>query len=281
MRNGNRLLKTALFLFFALNIHAAEPVDFYATVTSSSDTNTIKMTTDLLFSQFQSVNGYTVNDKRNKLYSADEAVASNISFFAEIQEDENGGWICTLNAIKASQHKNVSSTKKYDSYYKILMDAKPSLENLMENLNSNSPINKLPQIADEKKPSAESTQKTESNIYEMIAGTWSGEELIEKVLILRGGKGFVIFKNGASMNIAITASGSNLKITQTSKPNASFYPELTREIALKSVENASPITWDLHLVNKNTLTGTKTTLLMDNKNKNAEEGSVNITWNRK
>ena len=94
---------------------SASPVEFYATVSSSQDTGMIKMTTDLFYTQFLSLNGYTVIDKREILFNPEVHKSSNIAFFAEIQEDADGSWICTLNAVKTSENKNVSSTKKYAS----------------------------------------------------------------------------------------------------------------------------------------------------------------------
>ena len=64
-----------------------------------------------------------------------------------------------------------------------------------------------------------------------LAGTWTGDTLIDKIVILRGGKGFVIFKNGASMNIVISINGSSVTVIQKGRSNASFYPELSRELA--------------------------------------------------
>ena len=47
---------------------------------------------------------------------------------------------------------------------------------------------------------AESNEPYTEATLETLAGTWTGEALVDKVIILRGGNGFVIFKNGASMN---------------------------------------------------------------------------------
>ncbi|HAZ96259.1 MAG TPA: hypothetical protein DCW73_03225, partial [Treponema sp.] len=75
-----------IILFLATFAFSAETVDFFATVSSSKDSNMIKMTTDLFFAQFQTVDGYSVNDRRNENYDPG-AETRNISFYAEIQED--------------------------------------------------------------------------------------------------------------------------------------------------------------------------------------------------
>ena len=80
---------------------------------------------------------------------------------------------------------------------------------------------------------------------ENLSGTWSGEENIDKIVILRGGRGFVIFKNGASMNITVENKDNQIVITQKGRSNASFYPELERNTALNAALSADPIEWIL------------------------------------
>lgn len=251
----------------------AAPLDFYASKTSSKDTDMVTMTTDLLFSQIQTIPGYTVQDKRNTEYS--EAIASeiNISFYAELQESETGGWVCTYYAAKGK--KNFSLTKSYSSYYLILMDAKDSLESVLSNLeqdfsdlqgHSSSQTNASPVSAD----------------LESLSGNWAGDSAIDKIVILRGGRGFVIFKNGASMNITLSASGSKVTVTQLGKSNASFYPNLSREVAIKMAPTAEPTTWSFVLVDSNTLRGTETTLVADDTSSSgAKKGTVEVEWRRK
>ena len=112
----------------------------------------------------------------------------------------------------------------------------------------------------------------------MLAGTWSGEELIEKILILRGGRGFIVFKNGASMTISVSIEGESVTVKQYGKSNASFFPELPRQEALKIAATASPIEWKLKL-DGNTLAGTKKTLVADKKSSTGvSEGVVNVSW---
>ena len=260
----------------------AETVDFFATVSSSKDSSMIKMTTDLFFTQFQSVDGYTVNDRRGETYDP-TAATRGISFYAQIEEDPEGGWLCTLNAIEADGKRNVSSTKKYDTYYKILLDAKRSLENLLENLAGDiEPPNSSAQ-----KQEIQASNLAAGDLLETIAGAWApGEaELIEKALILRGGRGFVIFKNGASMNVSVSVSptdaGSAITIKQIGKPNASYFPELPREKALQNASDAPPIEWRMMLYGQ-TLQGTKKTLLADDASPSGvRQGEVEISWSKR
>lgn len=265
-----------LILLSSAASFAATPVDFYATVSSSQDTNMITMTTDLFFTQFQALDGYTVNDKRTQTYEAG-ASSQGIAFYAEIQECGDGGWSCTLNAVNAASGKAVNETKKYVSYYKILLDAKSSLETLLNNLYGKS-------SADQPAVTYSSTPEKSSNAtvsFDSLAGTWSGESLIDKIIILRGGRGFIIFKNGASMNITISLEGNAVKVKQSGKSNASYFPDLPRDVALKNASTAQPISWDLTISSTNKLTGTKTTLIEDGgSDSGVTTGSISVEWDK-
>lgn len=259
----------------------AETVEFYATVSSSADANMIKMSTDLLYTQIQSMDGYAIVDKRNENYNTENR-SSNISFYAEIQEENSGKWTCTLNAFK--NELAFSSTKEYDSYYKILMDAKTSLENFMVNLSGNIVVpdlgsSELTESTDKASDVSPHPRKRDPAM-DLLAGTWTGEELIEKILILRGGRGFIVFKNGASMNISVSVEGSDVTIKQSGKPNASFYPDLPRQDALKLAASANPIEWILKLEG-NRLSGIKKTLIQDKKSSTGiSEGTVDVSWTK-
>ena len=273
MRSRRTVLAQLLILLSAARLCATQ-VEFYATVSSSANTGMITMTTDLFFNQLQSLDGYTVIDKRDIRYSEENAPTASIAFYAEIQENDEGAWVCTLNAIKADEQKNVSETKTYASYYKILLDAKSSLENVLTNITG---------AAQQRGPALSSdTAAPPSGGIDRIAGTWAGEQNIDRVVILRGGKGFVIFKNGASMNISVSISGTSVTIKQTGRSNASFFPDLPREVALKNATQAAPIEWALTLTDSSTLTGSKTTLVSDESSPTGTAlGTLPVEWKKK
>lgn len=268
--------KTTLLHFlvcfsFLLQTYATD-VEFFATKSSSSDINMLTMTTDLFYKQLQGLGTYSVIDKRNIPFSND-IPTNGIAFYAQIEEGSNGSWLCTLNARK-NGGQFVSETRTYASYYKILLDAKASIESIMATL-ATAPQN-----------GAVGASK-ESNAFALagldaLAGTWTGEEQIDKIIILRGGKGFVIFKNGASMNITVSVSGNTVSIEQNGRANASFFPDLPRDVALKNATNANPITWNLTIVDASTMKGTKTTLIADASSETGTStGSLSVEWVKK
>lgn len=84
------------------------------------------------------------------------------------------------------------------------------------------------------------------------------------------------------MNISIelenTNNGKQVIVTQKGRSNASFFPDLPRNIALNAALNAEPIKWKFSLIDTNTLSGLKTTLVADADNYDYQD--IHVTWNR-
>jgi hypothetical protein len=239
-------LLAGLFFLASGRAQSSSSIIYYGAVSNSSDTGIIGMTQALFFTQLTQLDKYTIIDRQGTRYSEDAlASAGNATvFYVEIKEAD-GGWECTLHALKPSQKRSAEYSKTYDTYYKILTEAKASLAAVLRDLENPS----APQTAPA--PAAASPS------LNSLAGNWSGDGAINKVVFLRGGKGFVIFKNGASMNIDVEIRGSQVVIVQSSKPNASFYPELPREVALVVAQTAAPIQWIFTMTDADTLTGIK------------------------
>lgn len=260
-------------------------IDYYGIVAEDVDDNMSKMTSEFYYNQLCEINSYTVEDKRSgikmqSLPSTADFSDDKLSLYAVISKKENSSkWISTISLFDSSRKAIYSEAKEYDSYYKILMEPKASLQETITSLMSGNSIAQSSQTEDSASTSKSST-KIQST--EILSGTWGGEDSIDKIVIMRGGRGFVIFNNGASMNITVELSGNEGKkqvlIKQKGNSNASFYPELKRTAALSAAVSANPIKWTLTLTDSNTLKGTKDTLIPDGDN--YKEGSVSVTWTR-
>ena len=277
----------SLFLLFITTGLSAQNynIDYYGIVSTEIDANMSKMTSDLYYTQLSEINNFSVSDKRSAPSLSERPDASlfsdgRLAFFTLINKDpKSDKWITTYYVVDKSKNEEHSKKKTYDSFYKVLMEPKDVLKDtikqLIENDTSSTAITTSVQ---------ESTPSSGASIVstEELSGTWSGEENINKIVIMRGGRGFVIFNNGASMNITVelSGSGSNKKVLvkQKGNSNASFYPDLKRAAALSAAVSAKPITWTLILSDENTLEGQKETLLPDGDN--YKEGSVSVTWTR-
>ncbi len=263
-------------------------VDYYGVFSPDADKNMLKMTEDLFYTQLTEMD-LMLNDRR--LLGSDSHASPDgidfsmkspkaVSFYVEIKRkgDALSKWNCTL-FLKDNTSEKISSFKKeYDSYYKILMDSKSSIKGIFTDLSS---YEKPHDIASKKiEKSALPSVSTEN-----ISGTWSGEESIDKIIILKGGRGFIILKNGASMNVAIGIFSENdgsktVTVRQTSHSNASYYPELPRSMAVEAAVSALPIEYRLRLTEENVMEGTKSTLVQKNEESFPTQGTVRVVWHK-
>ena len=274
---------TLFLLCPALFAQTKYSIDYYGIVADDVDDNMSRMTSDLYYTQLCEINSYTVQDKRTdvkmqSIPSADTFSDSKLSLYAVISKVENTGkWVSTISLYDNTRKSVFSEAKEYDSFYKILMEPKANLQSTITALLSGGGSVQSSSAGTEPKAAAK-VQSTE-----FLSGTWSGEDSIDKIVIMRGGRGFVIFKNGASMNITVEIQNSgasqNIIITQSGKANASFFTEISRELALKEAVNAKPIKWVLQAQDDNTLSGIKSTLVPAGST--AAPGTLDVIWKRK
>ena len=279
MNNVQSRLRHSLLLFMLclpaafLSAQAKRALYVYASSSSSGDSAVIKMTEDLFFSQLASSDLFTVHDMRSTEYSAAELTrygsGNSLFFYTQIYE-KDGQWFLKLHLIDGATGKETVLQNNYDGYYKILTEAKNSLTSLIKQFNAGE---------------AQKTEKqgTSSVTVEKLSGTWYGEDYIDKIIILRGGRGFVIFKNGASMNVSVSVSGNLLSAVQQGKPNASFFPELPREAALVKAPEAKPVRWELTVESESAMKGVKISLVAEYDNSgvlSVKEGRIPVRWHR-
>lgn len=245
----------------------------------------LSMTEDLFLAQLKELS-YTIVDKRYENFSLDYFSASTdfsasnkqgiAIIYMVISKLESGKWQMQTNLLENNSKNPKTTTQDYDSYYKILMESKTSLsKNLSELLSdSSSKIATTNSSVSENKPSL---------TLDDLAGSWDGGKYINKVIIMRGGRGFVIFKNGASMNIFVKIETSDanqiVSVVQTSGNNASYFPEIERQKALEVAMNANPISWNFRAYGTTTLKGTVKTLTAD-ANGNISEGTLPSEWKK-
>ena len=287
---------TAVFLTVVQSFFATPlQIDYYGVISSSADSNMLKMAQDFFFTQLNAIDGVSVQDKRqnpgtvlSSVPDTSSTSAPKIAFYAEIKEDKKDEsavfWNCSFFAGLPDSLGGTTyqKSKNYDSYYKMLTNSKDTIHELLDTIKIKNSENESLSAS-----SKNSVFAQKSFNIEKLSGIWSGEPFTDKIVILRGGRGFIIFKNGATMNISVFAEensehGNLIKIRQIGKPNASFYPELPREIALSVAPNASPIEWNFTMNDENALSGTKTTLLRDDsKAEKVKTGNQNVTWYKK
>lgn len=269
-----KILIVLLFLNLSIDVFSQEArkIGFYKLQSSSEETSTNKMTQDLFYTKLVAINSITPVDKREIDFSPTLPNLEPEIIYVEIIQKETNQWICRVHHHNIQKNTHTSEEILVDSYYKLLLDSKKLLE---EVIFSNEKIT----ITEEQQVP---TQNLTINI-EQLAGTWKGEAEIDKIMILRGGRGFIFFKNGATMNISLTTENNELIIKQTSNPNASFFPNLPREIALKTATSAKPLIWKFFQKGDAILEGKKFTVSASIDNDNTislNEIILPVIWTR-
>lgn len=255
-------------------------IDFYGIASKDAEKNMLSMTGDIFFAQLKELE-YNITDRRSENFSddffygtADFSASEKTEtgcFYAVISKIDSTNWEMTL-VLKIYGEEAKTAQKTYNSYYKILMESKTSLRGIVENLARNS---------DEKKSEEE---KINTITLENLAGSWNDGKYLNKIVIMRGGRGFVIFKNGASMNISVKIEQEEngfqtIKILQTSGANASYFPEIDRQKALELAMDSEPISWTFKMTEPNVLSGTVETLVQNETGK-IERKPVPSKWTK-
>ena len=264
-------------------------VYFYGIITPSSQENQKSITLDLFSAQIRSFPDISLVDKRlsgfddnfaklsdkdadkidkNSIFSLipdspeHKDGSKSILIVSKIDKTEDETWICNIYTKNLYTSKIDHAEKNFESYYKILTDSRTLFTEIL----SASTDQQVASNSSAKKNTAEQISETSLSI-EGLSGTWSGEKGITKIVIMRSGRGFVIFNNGASMNISISVEDSAknkiLKITQAMPFNASFYPDIPRQKVLEFSQSAKPIQWIFTLDSNGSLSGKKDTLSID------------------
>lgn len=277
--SNRRILLKMIFVLIPVVVLAAAPdkAVFYG-VPKAAATEQILMAQDLFYNKLASLNTITLEDHRDISYQEAKdgglLPAAGIIFYISI-ENVNESWAFSFNGELPETGKKASYAKSYDSFYKILIEAGSSIQAVMASL-----------VSPDAEPVKELTEGTVLKpSVEMLAGTWGGEEFIDKIVILRSGRGFVIYKNGATMNITVAIDGSTVTLTQSGRPNASFYPDIPRQIALVSAQSAQPISWTMKVTGQDNMMGTKRTLAPiygeGGDIISAEQTEISVQWSRR
>ena len=141
-------------------------------------------------------------------------------------------------------------SRDYESSNKILLESRLLIKELFEgqdivNINENKNV--------ESKENIEKTQldisdfKPISNL-DSLAGAWYGEDgEVEKIMIMRGGRGVAIWVSGISLLLDLKLENGSLIVTQKGLPQPRQFVNLPDNIALMAAKATKPIVWQLNI----------------------------------
>ena len=192
-----------------------------------------------------------------------------------------------LELVLKNKQKQVvrNIARDYESSNKILLDSRLLVKELFES--------KDIVAMDEKEKSTEKIdiiQLDESDFkpissLDSLAGAWYGEDgEVEKIMIMRGGRGVAIWVSGISLLLELKLENGSLIVTQKGLPQPRQFVNLPDNIASLAAKAAKPIVWQLHInQDLKILSGLKRTSTIKYNNSeiiSISEVSVPVKWHR-
>ena len=217
-------------------------------------TEQITQTVDnLVFSFIKELKTYTIFDLRSQSVPADFPNDTTIDyiFFGALEDVPEGIKLELILKGRKDQVTRIIS-KVYDNINKILLDSRLLVFNLFD---FSVPLEQL----------ARSLPQTEQNTefgyietVDSLAGSWKGEPGLDRVMILRGGRGMAVFSSGVSVSLDLKIDNGYLLVTQKGSLQPRQFLNLPDEIARQAVQKTNPPQWRfLVSSDKKILSGTK------------------------
>ncbi len=208
---------------------------------------------NLVFSFIKELKTYTIFDLRSQSVPADfpNDTAIDYIFFGALEEVPDGIKLELILKGRTEQLTRIIS-KVYDNINKILLDSRLLVFNLFD---FSVPLEQL----------ARSLPQTEQNTefgyidtVDSLAGSWKGEPGLDRVMILRGGRGMAVFSSGVSVSLDLKIDNGYLLVTQKGSLQPRQFLNLPDEIARQAVQKTNPPQWRfLVSPDKKILSGTK------------------------
>ena len=182
-------------------------------------------------------------------------------------------------------------SKSYENSNRILLDSRLLVKNLFDAQDSNIIPNIAESQIDEEQQNLNGVKQLVLDKFEAIstvdslAGAWYVEDgEVEKIMIMRGGRGVAIWVSGISLLLDLKLENGVLVITQKGVPQPRQFVDLPDNIAVLAAKTVKPIVWKFN-VNQglNVLSGMKNTSSVKYKNNeiiSVSEIAVPVQWHR-
>ena len=133
-------------------------------------------------------------------------------------------------------------SKIYGNANLILLDSRILVNNLFD-MSIRLENGNIAQENTVKQPTSEDGTPVEITNIESLAGSWRGENGIERIEIMRGGRAIAVLSSGVSIFLSLKLTGGQLIVTQSGAPNARQFTNLPDNIAKKAAELGKTPAW--------------------------------------
>ncbi len=292
MKNRTGTLFTVILLFCSGLFVSAQSLPSVASYSLSSvdvGENVTRTVNDLVFSFIKELRTYRILDMRADTIPVDLRVpdGSDYFFYGSLTGVSDG---IKLEVVLKGGPFAVTRiiSRVYENPNRILLESRMLVRDLFDQTVAlPDPADSPPpdgNVAQPLKPASLSMELIAVNNLDSLAGSWRGEQGIEKVMLLRGGRGVAILDSGISISLELFLSAGDLVIRQKGMANPRQFLDLNDTVAKQAATIAPPLEWRFLMTSdQKSLKGIKKTVTIKNDGKNilTMEGLVlEVSWER-
>lgn len=284
------LMLCASALAFAAPVQAPIRVAFLRLSSEGVSSQLERTINEVLLSFTLEMKGYVVEDLNTT--PEQQVMFSNFSYIftgkmSAIDEEVRLELVFKDKTLKVVRQ----ISKSYENSNRILLDSRLLVKNLFDAQDSNIIPNIAESQIDEEQQNLNGVKQLALDKFEAIstvdslAGAWYVEDgEVEKIMIMRGGRGVAIWVSGISLLLDLKLENGVLVITQKGVPQPRQFVDLPDNIAVLAAKTVKPIVWKFN-VNQglNVLSGMKNTSSVKYKNNeiiSVSEIAVPVQWHR-
>jgi hypothetical protein len=263
-------------------------VAVYSLASNDVGENVSKTVNDLVFSFIRELRNYRVIDLRAEATPRDLGVpdGADYIFYGNLVSQADG---IKLELVLKGGPQRVTRliSRVYENSNLILLESRILVRDLFDTSVA-LPDAELPPTAQgtrsDSNPAPEKGSLGPVTDIDALAGSWRGESGVEKVMLLRGGRGVAVLSSGVSIPLELMLSDGTLVVRQKGPQNIRQFIDLPDPVARQAVSVAPPLEWYLMVSSdQKTLGGTKKTVRIKNDGKNIltmENVSIDVIWSR-
>lgn len=280
----------AFLLFNTVFIAQELPVvGVYSLISIDTSETVRRSVNDLVFSFIREQRNYRVLDMRNDSLPEDLSIppGANYIFYGKLVNRSDG---IQLELVLKGGIFNTTRllSRIYENSNRILLESRMLVRDLFDQSialpePSSAEITKPLSLSDSQSDINEENLQHIKNI-DSLSGSWRGGEGIEKVMILRGGRGVAVFESGISISLELINGNNELFIRQKGPLLIRQFLNLPDAIAQQAVSIVPPLEWRFLVTpDYKKLVGINKTVIIKHDGKNIlsmDNVEVKTVWSR-
>lgn len=279
-----------VILFFSVFLFAESPsIPRVAIFPLQSDNETAYLQStldDLVFSFIKEERAWKVIDMRAS-NSSEHPLPADVEYVFSGRINTNQEGITLELKLKGGPDSTTRIISKvYDNSNRILLESRSIVKSLFDlSIPVSSDNMQAIQSSELLSPNTDmDTALVPVASIDSLAGTWYGESGIEKIMILRGGRGVAVLTSGISISLELMISNGDLVIRQKGPMTSRQFIDLPEAVAKQASVASPPPEWRFRQnLDASILLGTKQHIRIYHDGKNIlkmESLTINVKWSK-